>query len=69
MTPEEVMKEGILSLIKAKKCFEEAVTLYQQRNDENKADKLNSVNTKVAIKCLSNAFDAISEIWENDINK
>jgi hypothetical protein len=66
-TPEQIMKEGILSLIKANNCFEEAVTLYEQRNTEKTADKLNAENVKEAISKLSEAYDCISEIWENDI--
>jgi cation transport regulator ChaB len=66
-TPEQLMKEGIESLNNARKCFNSAIVLYKDRNDEIKADSTNAVNVSDAVGFIYRAYDCISEIAENDI--
>lgn len=68
MTPEQQMKIGFDALRTAEDSFRAAVPLYEQRNDDNRADSLNAINTQKAIVLLCKAYDEISAIWENDIN-
>jgi len=65
--PEKAMEQGFIHLRKAREYFERGVSLYDKRNDDSKADKENSENTKNAIKLLNEAYDEVSAIWENDI--
>lgn len=67
-TPEYFMKLGFDYLHYSSKNFEQALPLYIARNDDDKADSYNADNVKRAIKLLSQAYDEISAIWENDIN-
>ena len=62
------MKEGFDQFFAARDNFKLAVTAYQKRNDENKADKENVINMSEAIGYMNKAYDCMSEIWENDIN-
>ena len=65
MKPEELMKEGFESFFKTRDCFLKAVTEYNLRDG---SENVNSVNIMNAVHCLSQAYDEVSSIWENDIN-
>ena len=67
MTPEKVIEDGFRDLFRTRKAFEQAVKLYDQRNNLERADQLNSANVKEAIRLLDNAYDMVSEIYENDM--
>jgi hypothetical protein len=67
-TPEGTMKRGFASLKKARRYFERSVVMYKLRNNDQKADRYNAINTHAAIILLDQAYDEISAIWENDIN-
>lgn len=64
-TPEELMKQGFENLSKTRDCFEKAVIEYDKRDLPG---NVNSVNIKIAIHRLAQAYDEVSAIWENDIN-
>lgn len=64
-TPEELMKQGFESLSKTRYFFENAVIEYDKRDLPG---NVNSINVKVAINRLAQAYDEVSAIWENDIN-
>lgn len=64
-TPEELMKEGFENLSKTRECFEKAVIEYDKRDESG---NVNSINVKVAIHRLAQAYDEVSAILENDIN-
>lgn len=67
VTPEKVMKKGFGALSIAKHCFEAAVSMYEHRNNEQKADKENAVNIKAAVEYLNKAYDEVRAIYENDL--
>lgn len=67
-TPEEFMQIGIVKMLESRYNLSQALPLYIARNDDNKADSYNANNVKRALKLLSQAYDEISAIWENDIN-
>jgi len=66
-TPEDLMKLGFESLYKAQDSFRKTIPLYKQRNNALKGDKVNIQNIEEALDFLSAAYDAISDIWENNI--
>jgi len=66
---EDVMKAGFECLAQARRNFELAITLYKQRNDEKKGDFFNARNVSTSVSLLADAYDEISAIWENDIQK
>jgi len=66
--PEDFMKIGIVKMLESRYNLSQALPLYVSRNNDNKADSYNSDNVRRAIKLLSQAYDEISAIWENDIN-
>lgn len=68
ISPEQSMKPGFIALSQARQYFEQALPLYIARNNDNKADSYNADNVKRALKLMSQAYDEISAIWENDIN-
>ena len=67
-TPEQVMRKAFESLAKTRECLEQAGELYELRNSEIKSDSVNATNVREVIDCLAQAYDCISEIWENDLN-
>ena len=67
-TPEHIMKPMFNNLFETQKGLRVALGLYEKRMDESKADAENIVNINKAIQLLSQAYDEISAIWENDIN-
>jgi hypothetical protein len=69
MTPEDYMKQGFESFFKARECFEKAIPMYAERKNEDKGDRYNVINVEEAIRCMALAYDNLSEIWENDIDK
>ena len=66
--PEKIMKEGLEAFFKARECFKKAILAYKNRGDEAKGDTYNAINVASAIKFMANAYNDLSEIWENDIN-
>ena len=72
-TPEEIMRQVFESLAKTKELLKQSQALYIIRNGTNRGDAatvdaLNFANVDAAIRHLSEAYDCISEIWENDLN-
>ena len=63
MIQEEVMRKAFESLAKTKELMKEAEKLYIERDEV-----LNSVNVSTAVEYLSEVYDYMSEIWENDLN-
>ena len=64
MEPEELMAVGFAHLSHARKYFEKAVPLFEERNDPIKGDNLNSVAVKNALHCFAEGYNLISEINE-----
>ena len=67
-TPEQVMRQAFESLAKTRELMKEARKEYLSRNSTDRADSINAMNVDAAIEHLSEAYDCISEIWENDLN-
>jgi len=67
VTPEMVMKEAFYHYFKARENFERAIPLYKSRNDDFKADSLNTEAVIKTLHYMALSYDELSAIWENDI--
>jgi len=66
-TPETLMKQAFNSLFRATNCMKRAERAYRKRMQG--ADKENAENVARAIEFMSQAYDEVSAIWENDMDK
>lgn len=66
--PEVWMQLGFDALGIVRRSFEKAKVAYDKRGSEEKADKENAINVTKSLQLLSQAYDEVSAIWENDIN-